>query len=289
MAVDSANTQGEPLSLAVRCVRALLERHGLPKYRQSPWLADALNLSYSQAHRRLSGASPWSLEDLERVGVLFGESLSEVVALAQPSEVIAGVAKFGTATFDCRLWLGERVDRPSPNQVVAVHTSSGWIAVCANEASEETAYAISRLEASPSASTRKTVAVLDDDRDLTNSICAHFVAGGYEARPFYKTADLMGAGEAKRYDAFVIDWIVGESSTLKLIAELRAQSASCPIIVLTAQVLSGMVDEEEIADAVRKHDLLFSEKPIRMSILSATLTRALASASTSQSGPQIQP
>jgi DNA-binding NtrC family response regulator len=75
----------------------------------------------------------------------------------------------------------------------------------------------------------------------------------------------------------VIDWIVGESSTLKLIAELRAQNTSCPIIVLTAQVLSGIVGEEEIADAVKKHDLLFSEKPIRMSILSATLARALAS------------
>jgi hypothetical protein len=28
-------------SLAVRYVRALLERHGLPKYKQSPWVADA--------------------------------------------------------------------------------------------------------------------------------------------------------------------------------------------------------------------------------------------------------
>ena len=62
--------------LAVRCVRALMERHGLPKYRQSPWLADALGLSYSQAHRRMTGASAWSLEDLERVGSLFGESLA---------------------------------------------------------------------------------------------------------------------------------------------------------------------------------------------------------------------
>jgi DNA-binding transcriptional LysR family regulator len=85
----------EPLPLAVRCVRALLERHGLPKYRQSPWLADALGLSYSQAHRRLSGTSVWSLEDLQRVGVLLGEGLAEVVALGQPSEAVNGVARFG--------------------------------------------------------------------------------------------------------------------------------------------------------------------------------------------------
>ena len=49
----------------------------LPKYRQSAWLADATGLSYSQAHRKMSGASSWTLEELERVGLLFGESLSQ--------------------------------------------------------------------------------------------------------------------------------------------------------------------------------------------------------------------
>jgi hypothetical protein len=66
--------------LAVRCVRALLERHGLPKYRQSAWLADAIGLSYAQAHRKMNGAAAWTLEELERVGALLGESLADVVA-----------------------------------------------------------------------------------------------------------------------------------------------------------------------------------------------------------------
>jgi|NGEPerStandDraft_6_1074524.scaffolds.fasta_scaffold06680_3 hypothetical protein len=38
-----------------------------------------------------------------------------------------------------------------------------------------------------------------------------------------------------------------------------------------------MVDEVDIAEAVRNFDLVFSAKPVRMSILSATLTRAFAS------------
>ena len=68
-------------SLAVQCVRALMERHGLPKYRQSAWLADATGLSYSQAHRRMTGTSTWSLEDIARVAELFGESLADVVSV----------------------------------------------------------------------------------------------------------------------------------------------------------------------------------------------------------------
>lgn len=262
--------------LAVACVRALMERHGLPKYRQSAWLADATGLSYSQAHRRMTGASPWSLEDLARVAALFGESLSDLVSGAQPQASVSGVMNVGAARLPCQLWLGEPISQPRPDSLIAVKTSSGWSAVVASEATEGVAYRIERLEARPVAAARKVIAVLDDDQDLTNSIVAHFEASGYDARPFYKTADLLASAAAQRFDGYVVDWIVGETSVLKLIASLREQDAQCPIVVLTAQVVSGVVDEADIADAVKRYDLVFSEKPVRTSILEATLTRAFA-------------
>jgi ActR/RegA family two-component response regulator len=253
-----------------------MERHGLPKYRQSDWLADATGLSYSQAHRRMTGASPWSLEDLARVAALFGETLAEVVSPAQPRTSVAGVMSIGGAQLPCQLWLGEAAVNPNPDAVVAVKTSAGWAAVPASEATEGVVYRIERLEARPEAATRKVVAVLDDDQDLTNSICAHFEASGYDARPFYKTVDLLSGAATQHYDGYVIDWIVGETSTLKLISTLREKDSKCPIVVLTAQVLSGVVDEADIADAVKRYDLVFSEKPVRTSILAATLARAFA-------------
>ena len=276
---DAANTvEGVP-SLAVRCVRALMERHGLPKYRQSPWLADAIGLSYSQAHRRMTGASTWTLEDLERVGALFGESLVQVITLDPAQGSVSGIMKLGSATLDCQLWLGETVTNPKSDSLVAISTSTGWVAVLASEATDGVTYKIDRLEAKPSVASRKVIAVLDDDQDLTNSICAHFESSGYEARPFYKTADLVSSAKVQRYDGFVIDWIVGETSTIKLIASLREEDASAPIVVLTAQVLLGMVDETDIAEAVKTFGLVFSEKPVRMSILAATLALAFAAAS----------
>jgi len=267
----------EPLPLAVRCVRALMERHGLPKYRQSAWLADAMALSYSQAHRRMTGASPWALEDLERVGALFGETLAEVVSTTPAHGSVHGTLKIGQVGLDCNLWLGQAIDKPMAESIVAIRTSAGWTALTASEATDGTRYEINRLEAKPSATVRRVIAVLDDDQDLTNSICAHLNESGYEARPFFKTADLVSSVKAQRYDGFVIDWIVGETSTVKLIAALRGQDAACPIVVLTAQVLAGAVDEADIAEAVKLFDLVFSEKPVRMSILSATLTRAFTS------------
>lgn len=270
---------GSASLLAVECVRALMERHGLPKYRQSAWLADAMGLSYSQAHRRMTGASAWSLEDLERVAGLFGESLADVVDRSRAEGAVRGTLRVGQAVLDCRLWLGEELERPGDDPVVAIRTSAGWSAVHASEATDETAYRIERLETRPGTAARKVIAVLDDDEDLTNTICAHLVEGGYEARPFYRTADLASSTKAQRYDAFVIDWIVGETSVVKLVAALRSQDAVCPIVVLTAQVLAGVVDEADIAEAVGKFDLMFHEKPVRMSILAATLARAFAALS----------
>ena len=275
---DSPPTAGPaPASLAVSCVRALMERHGLPKYRQSAWLAEAIGLSYAQAHRRMNGTSPWSLEDLAQVAGLFGESLADLVGLGLPQSSVPAVMSLGSARVACQLWLGEALDKPIPGSVVAVRTSDGWAAVPATEATDGVVYKIERIEARPTAVARKVIAVLDDDQDLTNSICAHFQASGYDARPFYRTADLLSAIGSQQYDAYIIDWIVGEKSTLKLIGSLRAQDATCPIVVLTAQVLSGVVDEADIADAVKRYGLVFSEKPVRTSILAATLTRALAS------------
>src|SRR6476646_238830 len=101
-----------PPSLAVSCVRALMERHGLPKYRQSAWLAEAIGLSYVQAHRRMSGTSPWSLEDLAQVAGLFGESLVDLVSLGLPQSSVPAVINVGSARVACQLWLGQVVDAP---------------------------------------------------------------------------------------------------------------------------------------------------------------------------------
>jgi hypothetical protein len=45
-----------------------------------------------------------------------------------------------------------------------------------------------------------------------------------------------------------------------------------------------VVEEVDIADAVKRYDLTFSEKPVRSTILEATLARAMAAAN----GPKLE-
>jgi len=281
--VPRADAGDSAPSLAVACVRALMERHGLPKYRQSAWLADATGLSYSQAHRRMTGASPWTLEDVAKVASIFGETLADVISAMQPGDAVPGTMNLGATAMPCRIWLGDEVDRHSAGPVVAIRTSDGWSAVPASEATEDVVYRIEKIEARPIDAMRKVIAVLDDDEDLTNSICAHFDASGFDARPFYKIADLLASAAEQRYDGYVIDWIVGDTSVLKLIDALREKDPISPIVVLTGQVIAGVVEEIDIAEAVKRYGLTFSEKPVRSTILEATLARALADTSASSS------
>ncbi|MEO7339084.1 MAG: helix-turn-helix domain-containing protein [Caldimonas sp.] len=263
--------------MAVRCVRALMDRHALPRYRQSAWLADAFGLSYAQAHRKMNGAAPWTLEDLARVAGLLGETLPDLVTLIEQRAATTAQLRSGSASVPCELWIGAPIERTKPGTLVAARTPAGWIVLSSDDAGSDPTFSIDRLLIRPGGAERRVIAVLDDDEDVTDSICAHLQGSGWDARPFYKTAELQSSARTQHYDAFIIDWLVGESSTLKLIAALRADDAASPIVVLTAQVLAGVVQESEIAEAVATYNLVFAEKPVRMAILSASLTRAFAS------------
>lgn len=265
-------------SLAVVLVRALMDRHGLPKHRQSAWLSEATGLSYSQAHRRMNGASPWTLEDLQQVASLLGESLSDLVASTSSGhDSVPGVIRVGDTELACRMWLGAVVDKPRASTIVALKTSRGWAAIEAAHAEGAPAYAIERLESRPSAAPAKRIAVLDDDQDLADSICDSLIHTGFAAVAFYRVSDLLSSSKIERFDGYILDWIVGDASVRKAISELRNQDDRCPIIVLTAQVSAGVVSETDVADAVRAFDLHFAEKPVRAPILAATLSRAFAS------------
>ena len=145
--VTMAVTPPRPASLAVSFVRALMERHGLPKYRQSAWLADAMGLSYSQAHRRMTGASPWSLEDLAKVAALFGEACRAGSA-GQPQTSVPAVMDVGGARL--RVSCGSAILSISRAPITGRGQDIVRVVGGAGERGEgRLAYRIERLEARP--------------------------------------------------------------------------------------------------------------------------------------------
>jgi hypothetical protein len=61
----------------------------------------------------MTGASPWSLEDIERVGAVLGESLAQVIA--EPgSPSLPATLDVGSTRIACKIWLGEPILGPHP-------------------------------------------------------------------------------------------------------------------------------------------------------------------------------
>lgn len=81
--MQSADNMYDSAALA-DSVRALMERRGIAKRRQCKELTHILQLSFSQAHRKLTGISPWTLDQLRRISDHFNEPLSMLDTVANP-------------------------------------------------------------------------------------------------------------------------------------------------------------------------------------------------------------
>jgi CheY-like chemotaxis protein len=260
-------------------VHDMLERQGLPRHKHSPFLANLLDLSYSTAHRKLQGSSPWTLDELQVLASHCGEPLASLIEAA-PSEVesdsVLALLQAGSLRISCRVWLGGRVPRPADDSLIAFTASGRWRVGPADESNRAEAFAVRKLVIEPARERQNRIAVLDDDRDLAETMALHLREAGYEAVPYFTIDALMNDFQEQRYEGYIIDWIVGRSHAGQLTQAIRAHDPKTPIAVLTDRAESDVAVESEVAAAVASCNLLFFEKPVRMPIISAALMRAFA-------------
>ena len=275
-------TDTDSESLAARCVRALLDRHAVPRRKHAAVVTDVLKLSYSQGHRRLTTDATWTLEELCALAEHYGESLASMVSLGQLGDMLRATLKIGTTSIPCRFARGPAVHRPRPGALVAVLVDSDWYVVPAEHNLATQAYDIVRLVVEPSSAVSRRIAVLDDHADNAETIASYLKSAGYDPTPFADLASLTAAAGDRHFDGYVLDWIIetnGVKETVRdLVESIRSRDAHCPIVILTGEMETGVADESDIATAVAKYRLKFFEKPARLPIISAALAGSFATA-----------
>lgn len=270
--MTSAENSDRQPSLGTRCINRLLGRQGIPERRRPAALEQALGLSYQQVRRRLIDESAWTLEEVQVVADFFGESLEAVVAETSAGSTASAVLVTGSLRIPCSVWLGETPQLGRSGPLVATRLTAGeWLVVPAGEAAGVESYEVKRLLIQATARSARRVAVLDDDRDLAQSIAQYMNEVGVDATAFYTVGDLSQAASVQPFDGYVIDWLVDKQSARAVIAEIRGRSASCPIVVLTGQMLQGNVDESELSSAAAAYRLQYFEKPVRTSAIMSAL------------------
>ena len=269
--------EDQDFPLGAKVVRLLLEAHGVPKHKHSPTIREALAISYSQAHRKATGASPWTLEELESLGRHFGESLESVV-LGGVSGAERRRAHFvmGQTKLDCFVWPGDLLPNPDEGTLVALPTSPDWTVTWATPGMSEQSYQIKRLLIEPPTMGACRIAVLDDMQDVADTIARSFDEIGIKATPYYTVDALSREFRAQAYDAYIIDWVVGKETSKDLIVSIRTQFPTAAIAVLTGQMGANMSHWSEVAGLLSSHRILFFEKPAKFPIMSAAIIAALA-------------
>jgi ActR/RegA family two-component response regulator len=270
---DPADDDAAPI--ASRHIRALLNRHEVPSVRHAAKIAEILKLAYTAAYRRMTGAVAWEVEEIAKVAVHFGESLSDVFATQHSDEYVSAMLVAGPARVACQLLPGSVIRDPARNSIVAIKVGEQWMVVPATEAGAATCFEVSQMRVSGHGDRRWRIAVLDDDADESASLAEHFTDRGCEVQSFTRAEDLVPSMKLRPFDAFVIDWMLAESTAAELVGMIRADDPDCPIAVLTGKIRSDVMVEPAVAEAISTYKLLFFEKPTRLPIISAQLLQAL--------------
>ena len=199
---DSQRVDGQ-ISLAAQCIRALLDRAALPRHRHSAHIAGLLKLSYHQAHRRVTGSAPWSLEELQAVAAHHGETLVDLFGEQKSADYETAVLIAGPLRVTCRLWPGQPLAQHRPGDLIALKGGSEWVVMVAGETQTPQACTVRRLNIEPKSDRPRRFAILDDDLDIARGLAAGLIELGFEATAFATEAQLEAALQFDSFDGFL--------------------------------------------------------------------------------------
>ncbi|HXZ09349.1 MAG TPA: helix-turn-helix domain-containing protein [Paraburkholderia sp.] len=280
-----ANEATSPDSIAVaERVRELMSRHGIGKRQQTTELCRILDLSFSQGHRKLRGNSPWTLSQIKKVAEAFGEPAAQlfgaqsldpgmVGALAQ--EAIFSVGAFEIA---CTAWIGAPLEPGARPEFIAWSKADQWRVVRHDGALYQNAFEVHKIEIYPRRAEpdKPLIAVVDDDQSSADNLRDYLERSGFAAMALYGLTAFTEALQSQVFDGVVIDWLFGNQTSATAIRAVRAsENPDAPIFVLTGELLTGKASESEISDVIRNYDVACYEKPARMAILVADLSKRL--------------
>ena len=279
-------TLADSLTVADR-VRALMVRHGIGKRQQTTELCRILDLSFSQGHRKLRGSSPWTLAQIRKVADAFGEPPAQLFGAhetgpgtnaSQPREAVLNIGAFEGP---CVAWIGGPLGAHERVEFVAYGEGDRWRIVWCDGAPGERAHEVHKIEIHPrrGEAQRATVAVIDADRAAADALCDYLSQSGFAATAYDKLPAFIEALRTQTFDAVITDWLFDEYTAATAVeAVRRSPRPDAAIFLLTGDLLTGKASESEISEVIRRFDVACYEKPARLAILVADLSKRLGRA-----------
>jgi CheY-like chemotaxis protein len=276
-------TSPDSIAVAER-VRELMSRHGIGKRQQTTELCRILDLSFSQGHRKLRGNSPWTLSQIKKVAEVFGEPAAQLFGAQSLDPGMVGaiaqeaVFSVGAIEFACTAWVGAALEPGSRPEFIAYSRQGQWRVTRHDGALYQSAYEVHKIEIYPRRSEvdKPLIAVVDDDQASADNLRDYLEHSGFAAMAIYGLAAFQDQLQTQVFDGVVIDWLFGNQTSAAAIRAVRAsENPDAPLFVLTGELLTGKASESEISEIIRNYNVACYEKPARMAILVADLSKRL--------------
>ena len=264
----------EQPSQAAHAVRALLGRHGIPKHRQAAFVGEFFGISRAASHRRTHGTAAWTLEELQSIAEKFGETLPEMLGGGRLKGGTRATMQLGDVQTPCRIWLQPADEDFGSGAFVAMENAGVYTVVPATAAVGQATLRVQRIEIDQSIDRPPRIAVLDDDRDVTKSICAGLLERGYDASPFNTIDALMAEIKHEPFDGYILDWkLRGGATVLPLIAMIREETKHGAITLVSGKFRDSAINTHEVAAASSNYNFQTFEKPVQLEFIVAALAR----------------
>ncbi|MEQ1533690.1 MAG: hypothetical protein HOO97_05850 [Sideroxydans sp.] len=275
---------------AAERLSALMVDQGVPERQQAGLLCELCAVSPSQARRKLRGAM-WTFGEVLTVVRHFGCSLDQVFA-GSVSHAGISTGSFTTVmleatflmdalTLPCQVRLGSlSIGLQGSDELLTVQNQVGWYVGTRkqldNHPHNGEFYHVAQVLLTPTLSKPSIrIAILDDDVGTSETLGEWFTAAGYAATAFTSAGQLLAA-PVDHFDAFVVDYLLaGDDSSQATIKLIRQALPDAPIVLLTGKLRDGRVSEADLTTMLRTAHATFFEKPVRPSVLAATIEKEL--------------
>ncbi|RAN48440.1 hypothetical protein RB25_11710 [Herbaspirillum rubrisubalbicans] len=137
-------------------------------------------------------------------------------------------------------------------------------------------FKVTKLEITVRQSKSFSIAILDDDKDSADNLRDYLTEFGFNATAFYELGAAEKAVREQRFDGYIIDWYLRGETAETLIHQIRQLDHSeTPVFLLTGALTNGLANESEVARVILNYNVMCQQKPTRLPIIAAELTKAL--------------
>src|SRR5471032_453446 len=225
-------------------VRRFLLAHGVKEHNHASEIARIINVDRSQSYRRLKGDVAWSHTDLRAIAHHFGapddhllphDDLARVAH--QGAEAVPAVIRVAHLPPTGLLVPGAELAPGESSDLVAIRGSAGWeIHVNGDEPFGARRHAIEALTVR--SHPHLQVALLEDDTRSAEALVDAFRPLGIVTTPYADSAALRAAIAHRRFDAYVLDWLLGEGTAAPIVEEIRHHRSHVPIVVVNGALMA---------------------------------------------------